>query len=83
MINNTVKETCDSCSKFINIGQAITECEKCMLVVHTKCFAKSSFKLLNDSYYCQICLRTTGEEQYNPFKTMLNEDDDEWEITFC
>ena len=48
-----------------------------MLVVHAKCFAKSSFKLKNDSYYCQICHRNIGEDRYNPFETMLNGDDDD------
>ena len=75
-LNNIVKETCDSCSRFINIGQAITECDKCMLVIHTKCFAKSGFESRDDSFYCQICLHNIGEQRYNPFKTMLNEDDE-------
>ena len=70
----TSKEKCGSCEKFINIGQCITECGKCMSVIHSKCFSKSKFSKINQKFYCILCSQLI-EVRYNPFKKLIDEND--------
>ena len=67
---NLIKEVCDCCRKFINIGQPITECQKCNSVIHTKCYTKSDFIAVNNLQYCQSCCFDIPEK-YNPFISQL------------
>ena len=55
VMSSLKKEKCVSCEKFINIAQCITECAKCLNVIHSRCFSKSNFKQANEKYYCEIC----------------------------
>ena len=68
MIPRLEKEVCSCCSKFINIGQSITECDKCNIIIHTKCFKTSKFILSNNAYYCKNC-ESLVHVKYNPFKS--------------
>ena len=70
------KEKCNSCEKYVNIGQCITECAKCMSVIHSKCFSKSKFKMANKNYYCDICYPSIII-RYNPYKNLNEENDSE------
>ena len=65
---NLKKEVCECCSKTINIGQAIVECNKCSKIIHTKCYKLSNFSSLNCLYYCDSCCSLITK-QYNPFKS--------------
>ena len=66
MINKLRKETCQPCHKFINIGQPILECEKCLTVVHTSCYKIGGFASINNQWMCQMCI-STATPRYNPF----------------
>ena len=70
-----LKEKCNSCKKFINIGQSITECHRCSVAIHTQCFSRSRFCKLNDNFVCQNCYPHIVI-RYNPFKNLNNELDD-------
>ena len=65
------KEVCGCCGKNINLGQAITDCKKCSRVIHTKCFKKSEYKIINNSNYCDNC-KDTIEVIYNPFESLCH-----------
>ena len=75
------KEKCVSCEKFINIGQCITECAKCLNVIHSRFFSKSNFKQANEKYYCEIC-HSLILLRYNPFKKLNDEINSDSEQTF-
>jgi len=62
------KENCSCCLKNINIGQAITECNKCSYAIHTKCYKNSKFSKINEHYYCSQSRQDSIELKYNPFK---------------
>ena len=64
-----IKEVCGYCLKNVNIGQAVTECDKCDCIIHTKCFKKSKFQVINNRNYCNNC-KETIEKRYNPFESM-------------
>ena len=66
------KENCECCHKAICIGQAITECNLCPSVIHTRCFKKSDFILENNASYCFVCYSQKFEPRYNPYKLYLN-----------
>ena len=66
MINHLFHEVCEGCTHYINIGQATTECSKCDKIVHTKCYKKMKFSLVNKSHYCSNC-QTSIPQMYNPF----------------
>ena len=70
------KEVCNFCKKSINLGQSITECKTCPLVIHTKCFKKSSFLMKNGLCYCEECIISI-QPQYNPFKPNITYKDQE------
>ena len=76
-----MKEICDSCQKFINIGQCITECEKCLKIIHTSCFKKSKFLKGNGKYYCQACYPSIVL-RYNPFKKIVEDAEDDSDKSF-
>ena len=61
------KEVCGCCHKNINIGQSISECKNCAIAIHTKCFKKSKFQTINNTYYCKLCYPQISR-RYNPFK---------------
>ena len=71
-MTNIKKEKCNSCDKFKNIGQCITECGKCMSVIHSKCFRKSKFRKANQMFFCPICIPSI-EIRYNPFKKLIDD----------
>ena len=75
------KEKCDSCEKKINIGQCITECSKCLNIIHSRCYSKSNFKKLNQKFYCKIC-QPSIMIRYNPFKKQIDELDNDSEHFF-
>ena len=66
------KESCEHCRKSICIGQGITECNLCTLVIHTRCFKKSNFVFENNISYCFVCYSQMFEPRYNPYKLYLN-----------
>ena len=68
---NLPKEVCECCSKFINIGQAITECVYCRKAIHTKCFKKTSFKVVNGKNYCTNCVQYV-DTRYDPFLSLTS-----------
>ena len=78
---SSLKKKCVSCEKFINIGQCITECAKCLNVIHSRCFSKSNFKQANEKYYCEIC-HSLILLRYNPFKKLNDEINSDSEQTF-
>ena len=66
------KEVCSCCNRFINLGQSVTECRLCPLIIHTKCFKNSSFVLKNELCYCQDC-SVQIKPRYNPFKLNITQ----------
>ena len=73
MVLRLQKEVCNCCSKSINIGQSITECEKCNVAIHTKCFKISKFTVFDNLYYCKSC-ESLSIRNYNPFKSLITVD---------
>ena len=73
------KEACSHCLKNVNIGQPISECEKCNCIIHTKCYKPAKFTKINDVNYCALC---NGKVQvrYNPYKFAECPDDCETDI---
>ena len=67
MCNIITKETCTQCQKFVNIGQAITECHNCNTVFHTKCIKPSNLQFdINCVPICNSCSESCIP-RYNPF----------------
>ena len=64
-----IKEVCGFCAKNINIGQPVTECKKCNCIIHTNCFKKSKYQIVNNRSYCNNC-KETIERIYNPFESL-------------
>ena len=64
-----IKEVCGCCLKNVNIGQAVTEFDKCNCIIHTKCFRKYEFRVINNRNYCNNC-KETIEKIYNPFESL-------------
>ena len=71
MIANLKKEVCSCCTRSINIGQSINECQKCNCVIHTKCYKLSNFSKVNNNHVCQLCAPSVTK-RYNPFKVELD-----------
>lgn len=61
-----IKDVCEPCTKFINIGQPLLECENCSRAVHTKCFKLAGFSCKNGLWLCCECSNTV-EDRYCPF----------------
>ena len=74
--NRPPKEVCEGCTQFINIGQATTECQKCAKIIHTKCFKKTNFGIVNSVHYCHACHAATPPK-YNPFKIINSHTDND------
>ena len=70
------KEHCQSCQKNISIGQSISECYNCKAIIHTKCYNKSEFEIIENSIFCKICSQNVIL-RYNPFKTKFGNKDSE------
>ena len=66
MIQPMIKEVCVPCSKFINIGQPILECEICFTAIHTRCHKIAKFSALDGIWCCQTC-SSNQSPRYNPF----------------
>ena len=75
MILHIAKELCDYCLKAISIGQAITECVKCNTIIHTKCYSKGKFRVINEKYFCDKCAKNE-HFVYNPFPSFNTVADD-------
>ena len=80
-MNCLTKEKCDSCKKSINIGQCITECARCLSVIHSRCFKKSNYKKVNEKFYCKTC-HPLIPACYNPFRKNILESDDDSDLFF-
>ena len=63
------KEVCGCCCKSINIGQAISECLSCSIIIHSRCYRQALFKIINNKSYCQNCSENI-KHIYNPFECM-------------
>ena len=70
------KEVCGPCSKLINIGQPILECEICFTAIHTKCYKRAKFSSANGLWACEAC---TGNLllRYNPFPSISRNNGEE------
>ena len=75
MIRLLVKEVCGCCNKIIGLGQAITECENCSSVIHSKCFKNSHYQVINTKYYCKNC-ECRIDRLYNPFENLCRSQSD-------
>ena len=76
-ISNIPKEPCVCCDKPLNIGQSIAECEYCDSVIHSCCFSKSKFVLINEKWACKKC-EPKVLCRYNPFNDWVgNENESE------
>ena len=73
--NRRLHEVCKGCAHCINIGQATTECQKCGIINHTKCYKKTKFSLINRLHYCFNC-QTSIVQRYNPFTEMDTDNSD-------
>ena len=62
------------CSKSINIGQPILECELCHIAIHTKCYKSAAFSFCNNLWACRTC-STDITPRYNPFEKMIGKVD--------
>ena len=63
-----LKEVCQPCLKYINIGQPLLECENCNIAVHTKCHKISNFGCVDGLWLCEQCQENI-EPHYNPFSS--------------
>ena len=72
-----IKEVCEPCSRPINIGQPLLECEACRTAIHTKCFKAAGFSSANKLWVCKTCSLNI-EPRYNPFEQMINHDSDHY-----
>ena len=65
------KETCETCSKTINIGQTTCECCNCKKIIHAKCFRNSIINFINGELICITCSKNSPIK-YNPFSSLQN-----------
>jgi len=72
-----IKEVCEPCSKTINIGQPILECEICCSAIHQKCYKSAGFCSVDEGWICKNCSLKIIP-RYNPFKLLLNNDTDKF-----
>lgn len=68
------KDVCDPCSKYINIGQPLLECENCNIAIHTKCFKRAKFSCKNGLWMCSTCTDIV-DERYCPFPSATDDSD--------
>ena len=74
--NCPAHEVCKGCAHCINIGQATTECQKYGIIVHTKCYKKTNFSLINRLHYCFNC-QASIVQRYNPFTEIEDTDNND------
>ena len=72
-----IKDVCEPCSKSINIGQALLECENCNIAIHTKCFELAKFSCKNGLWMCLECTNTI-DDRYCPFPSSKFDDFDKF-----
>ena len=73
-MSNLTKEVCACCSKNINIGQIVMECENCNEIIHGRCYKKAGYTVVNDNWLC-CCCASNHTTRYNPFKILYDEAD--------
>ncbi len=69
MMDRLKKEACRHCSKNVNIGQPVTECKNCNILIHTNCFRRAGFSRINSRLYCSNC-SINVKPIYNPFENL-------------
>ena len=79
MGKSLIKEVCSHCLGFINVGQPISECQKCTILVHTKCYKVSKFSKVNNKDYCVVC-SCSIKTRYNPYKFVECIDNNDKEV---
>ena len=77
MIMKLIKEVCEPCSKTINIGQPLLECEGCHIAIHTKCFREAGFCPANGLWVCKACSLNIVP-RYNPFLEIIDNSDEKF-----
>ena len=77
MIMKMIKEVCEPCSRPINIGHPILECQTCQKAIHTKCYKLAGFCAANSLWVCKSC-SSKITPRYNPFEQMINHDSDKF-----
>ena len=70
----TQKEVCNVCSKNISAGHAIAICHSCDEICHKKCSKHKNYQLFRQNPYCQKCIMKNDIIKYNPFYTLLEND---------
>ena len=77
---NLKREVCGTCLKQIFVGQAVTICKQCDIIVHGKCGTKNNVMCLNEgNTYCNKCIERNNIIRYNPFLNLCeNEDSDKF-----
>ena len=77
MIMKLIKEVCEPCSRPINIGHPILECEACHTAIHTRCYKLAGFCPANNLWVCKTCsFKITP--RYNPFEELISSDSDKF-----
>ena len=79
MANKLVKEMCSHCIKSVNVGQPTSECEKCNIIIHAKCYKASNFCKINARDYCESCSGGI-QVRYNPYRFAECIDDNDREV---
>ena len=57
-----IKDVCEPCSRSINIGKPLLECENCNNAIHTKCFKTAKYSCQNGLWMCCEC--TSSAEKW-------------------
>ena len=70
---NVKREVCEPCKKVIKIGEPLLECENCFDSVHAKCYKKSHYTCVNETWVCIECSNDIVP-RYNPFLCIKNVD---------
>ena len=71
--NQTIKDKCDGCDKFLLLHNKIMACESCNKIVHSEC-AKHLFEFnhLTNMWQCWDC-NDIDSKRYNPFLSTLHD----------
>ena len=59
------------------MGHATISCNKCDIICHKKCSKIKKFTMFRNQSYCQSCLMINDIIKYNPFYSLLQENDSE------
>ena len=76
MIMKMIKEVCEPCSRTINIGQPLMECDACHIAIHTKCYKSAGFLMSSNQWLCRMCSLDVTP-RYNPFEKMIGTQESE------